>query len=87
VSAFLAGVAAFLIANLLVGLVRVVRGPGPADRMIAAQLFGTTGVATLLVLAEVQRAPALRDVALVFAVLASVAATAFVARRPNGGGP
>lgn len=34
------------------GLVRIARGPTPADRMLAAQLFGTTGVAVLLLLAQ-----------------------------------
>lgn len=70
----------FLLLNLLLGLGRVVRGPAPADRMLAAQLFGTVGVALLLVLAEADSTPALRDVALVLALLAPVAAVAFVRR-------
>jgi multicomponent Na+:H+ antiporter subunit F len=70
--------ATFLLLNIAVGLIRVVRGPTSADRMLAAQLFGTTGVAALLLLAEAQDAPALRNVALVFALLAAVAAAAFV---------
>jgi multicomponent Na+:H+ antiporter subunit F len=73
-------VAAFLLVNMAAGLLRVIRGPTPADRMLAAQLFGTTGVAVLLLLAEVVAAPALRDVALVFALLAVVVAVAFVRR-------
>jgi len=77
---FLILVASFLILNIGVGLFRVVRGPSPADRMIAAQLFGTTGVAILLVLAEAMAVPALRDVALVFALLAVVISVAFVKR-------
>jgi multicomponent Na+:H+ antiporter subunit F len=59
---------------------RVVRGPSAADRMQAALLFGTTGVAMLLLLAEAMDAPALRDVALVFALLASVVTVAFLRR-------
>ena len=70
----------FLLLNLSVGLVRVWRGPTPADRMLAAQLFGTTGVAMLLVLAEAMSTPALRDVALVLALLAAVAVVVFVRR-------
>lgn len=73
-------VAVFLLFNIAAGLVRILRGPTPADRMLAAQLFGTTGVAILLLLAEAQQQPALRDVALVFALLAALATVAFVKR-------
>lgn len=73
-------VALFLLLTLLLGFVRIWRGPTAADRMLASQLFGTTGVALLLVLAEAQQAPALRDVALILAVLAVFAVAAFVTR-------
>jgi multicomponent Na+:H+ antiporter subunit F len=73
-------VAIFLLLNILVGLLRVLRGPTPADRMLAAQLFGTTGVAILLLLAEAYALPALRDVALIFVLLGALAAVAFVKR-------
>jgi multicomponent Na+:H+ antiporter subunit F len=89
VSGFLTAVAAFLVLNVAAGLVRVARGPSPADRMLAAQLFGTTGVAVLLVLAEATGDPSLRDVALVFALLAVVLSVAFVKRgwiRAEGSG-
>jgi multicomponent Na+:H+ antiporter subunit F len=72
--------AVFLLLNIAAGLVRILRGPTAADRMLAAQLFGTTGVAILLLLAEAQAEPALRDVALVFALLAALATVAFVKR-------
>ena len=72
--------ALFLLLNLGAGLWRVVQGPTAADRMLAAQLFGTTAVAVLLLLAQASARPALRDVALVFALLAAVAAVAFVRR-------
>ncbi len=85
-TALLELVAVLLFATLAAGLLRVWRGPGIADRMLAAQLFGTTGVALLLVLAEVQAAPALRDVALVLALLALLAVLAFVARVWRGTG-
>ena len=74
------GVALFLLVNVAAGLLRVVRGPTPADRMLAAQLFASTGSAILLLLAEAGTAPALRDVALLFALLASVVTVAFVRR-------
>jgi multicomponent Na+:H+ antiporter subunit F len=76
----LLGMAGFLLLNLAAGLWRVMRGPTPADRMLAAQLFGTTAVAVLLLLAQAMAEPALRDIALVFALLAAVAAVAFVQR-------
>lgn len=79
-TAFLMGVAAFLALNLGAGLVRVARGPTPVDRMVAAQLFGTNGVAILLILSRAMDAPSLADVALVFVLLAVVVSTAFTKR-------
>lgn len=76
----------FLLLTLVAGLWRVLHGPTAADRMLAAQLFGTTAVACLLLLAEATAAPALRDVALVFALLAVVAVVAFVRRSWSVGG-
>lgn len=70
----------FLLLNLGAGMWRVLRGPSAADRMLAAQLFGTTAVAVLLLLAQVYGKAALHDVALVFALLAAVTAVAFVRR-------
>ncbi len=72
--------ALFLLLNLGAGMWRVLRGPTPANRMLAAQLFGTTAVAVLLLLAQAVDSAALRDVALVFALLAAVTAVAFVRR-------
>lgn len=75
-------VAAFLLLNLLAGLVRVLHGPSRADRLLAALLFGSTAVAILLLLAESMMIPALRDVALLFALLAAVVTVAFI-RLPS----
>ena len=72
--------ALLLLVSLALGLSRIWRGPGFADRMLAAQLLGTTGVAILLLLATPLGLPALRDVALVLALLALLAVLAFVAR-------
>lgn len=74
--------AVFLLANLVVALVRAVRGPTDADRMLAALLFGTTGVAILLLLAY-SFTPArngIIDVALVLALLAAITGIAFAER-------
>lgn len=68
----------FLALNLAAGLVRVARGPTAADRMLAALLFGSTTVAILLLLAEWTAQPALRDVALLFMLLATIVSVAFV---------
>ena len=76
----LTAVALFLLLNLVTGLIRVVLGPTPGDRLIAFILFGTIGVAVILLLAEATANAPLRDVALVFALLASVIAVAFVKR-------
>ncbi len=72
--------ALFLLLNLSAGMWRVLHGPTAADRMLAAQLFGTTAVAMLLLLAQACGSAALRDVALVLALLAAVTAVAFVRR-------
>ncbi|MEW6552632.1 MAG: monovalent cation/H+ antiporter complex subunit F [Pseudomonadota bacterium] len=72
--------AIFLLLNLIVALVRVARGPTPADRLLAALLFGTTGSAILLLLAEAMGQPSLLDTALVFALLAAITGVAFARR-------
>lgn len=77
-TAFYLAIATFLLLTIVAGLYRVVRGPTPADRMIAAQLFGTTGLAIVLLLGAAMDEPAIIDVAVVFAVLAALAAVAFV---------
>ncbi len=79
-TAFLAAAALILVLTLCGGLIRVALGPTPSDRLMAAQLMGTTGIAALLVLAEVVRVPALVDVAVIFALLAAVAVAAFTRR-------
>lgn len=74
------GLAVFLLLNLAVALLRVARGPTPADRLLAALLFGTTGVAILLLLADAMTQPAFVDAALVFALLAAITGAAFARR-------
>lgn len=68
----------FLLLNLGLGLIRVWRGPTASDRMLASLLFGSTTVAVLLLLAQWQGQPALRDVALLFVLLATILSVAFV---------
>lgn len=64
--------------SLCGGMYRVLRGPTPADRMLAGQLFGTVAVAMLALIAQATGQPGLLDVALVFALLAAVSVVAFV---------
>ncbi len=72
-------VATFLLLVALGGLVRVVNGPTAADRMLAAQLIGSTAIAILVVLAVALDRPAFIDAALVLAILAAIALVTFVA--------
>ncbi len=69
-----------LLFAVVAGLVRILKGPTAADRMLAAQLFGTCGVAIILLLAKGLDAVVLLDVALVFALLTALATTTFVRR-------
>jgi len=71
-------ISVIVLVSIVAGFTRVIRGPTSADRMSAALLFGTGGVALLLLLAEAMDMPALKDVALIFVVLAAVTSVAFV---------
>jgi multicomponent Na+:H+ antiporter subunit F len=81
VDKFLIIMAILLLVTMTAGLVRVVIGPTPADRMMAAQLLGTSGIAMLALLAPALGLPALMDVGLIFALLAAVSVAAFTRRR------
>ena len=75
---FLEGASIFVLAMVALGLVRILRGPDAADRMMAAQLLGTGGIAALLLLGAATGVDAVVDVALTLALLAAFAAIAFV---------
>ena len=75
---FLLGAAGFVLAMVALGLVRILRGPGDADRIMAAQLLGTGGIAALLLFAEATNAPAAVDLALILGLLAAFISVAFV---------
>jgi len=70
----------FVFAMVALGMVRIVRGPTRADRMMAAQLLGTGGIAALLLRSDVTETPAVVDVALLLALLAAFASVAFVVK-------
>ena len=75
---FFLGAAAFVLVMVALGLLRILRGPGAADRIMAAQLLGTGGVAVLLLLAQAVPMPGVIDVALVLTLLAAFVAVTFV---------
>jgi multicomponent Na+:H+ antiporter subunit F len=74
---FLLAASVFVLAMVAVGLVRILRGPGDADRVMAAQLLGTGGIAALLLLGAAIGEGAAADVALTIALLAAFASVAF----------
>ena len=75
---FLLAAAGFVLATVALGLVRILRGPSEADRIMAVQLLGSGGIAALLLLAEAMSVPAAVDVALTLALLAAFVSVAFV---------
>jgi multicomponent Na+:H+ antiporter subunit F len=75
---FFGAAAVFVLAMVALGLVRILRGPSDADRVMAAQLLGTGGIAALLLVGVATAEPAIADVALTLALLAAFAAIAFV---------
>jgi multicomponent Na+:H+ antiporter subunit F len=78
---FSLGIALVLLATMAAGLIRVMIGPTATDRMMAAQLLGTSGIGVLALLATALGVPALIDVGLIFALLAAVSVAAFTRRR------
>lgn len=75
---FLRGAAVSVLVLVAVGLVCILRGPRDVDRMMAAQLFGSGGIAALLLFEAASGLKAVIDVALTLAVLAAFASVAFV---------
>jgi multicomponent Na+:H+ antiporter subunit F len=79
----LLGAALLVLASVVAGLLRVLRGPGLVDRMMAAQLLGTGGIAVLLLLQAATGAPGLGDAALTLALLAAFASVALARAAPG----
>ncbi len=73
-------IALILLFAVVAGMLRILLGPTAADRMMAAQLFGTCGISILLVLSKGMANNALLDVALVFALLAVLTVMTFIRR-------
>jgi multicomponent Na+:H+ antiporter subunit F len=83
-SEFMLAASAFILLMVALGLVRVLRGPSEADRMMGAQLLGTGGIAVVLLLGAATGEGAVIDVALTLALLAAFAAFAFVKAHGEG---
>ena len=69
-----------LLLTIVLSLAYAFRQPGRADSLLAALLFGSTGVALVLVLGRGLDLARAVDIALVFALLAAVLGVAFVLR-------
>ena len=83
-SAFYIAAALFILLAVAGGLARILRGPGSADRLMAAQITGSGGVAVLLLLAAAMQQTAIIDVALMLGILAVFASVGFVNWRDTG---
>ncbi len=83
---FLLAAAGFVLAMVALGLVRILRGPGDADRMMAAQLLGSGGIAALLLGGAAVGDGSVVDVSLTLALLAAFASIAFVKYAPSSTG-
>ena len=71
-------VAVALLLTIVLSLGYVFRQPGRADSLLAALLFGSTGVPLVLALGRGLGLARALDIALVFALLAAVLGVAFV---------
>jgi multicomponent Na+:H+ antiporter subunit F len=74
---FLIAAAGSVLATVALGLVRIFLGPARADRIMAAQLLGTGGIAVLLLLARAIPMPGMVDVAIALGLLAAFVSVAF----------
>ncbi|MEQ8401981.1 MAG: monovalent cation/H+ antiporter complex subunit F [Roseitalea porphyridii] len=84
-TAWILASATILLGAAAAALLRVARGPEPADRMMGAQLVGTTGVAVVVLLAVDTGDWALLDVAIVLSLLSAFASIAFIKAASSDG--
>jgi multicomponent Na+:H+ antiporter subunit F len=80
---FLFLIASFILAMVAVGLIIILQRPAEVDRIMAAQLLGTGGVAILLIMAIATEVPSIVDVALMLALFAAFVTVAFVGDAPD----
>lgn len=72
---------------MLLGLIRVARGPSVHDRLLGLALLSSGGTAALLLLAEAMQTPALRDAALALVTLAALIVAVRTVAERGGSGP
>jgi multicomponent Na+:H+ antiporter subunit F len=84
---FLVAAAGFVLLTVALGLTRILLGPSALDRMMAAQLLGTGGIAVLLLLAAATGVRATIDVALTLGLVAAFASAAFANGAPGPDDP
>jgi multicomponent Na+:H+ antiporter subunit F len=68
----------FLLLTIIVGFVRLIKGPSLTDRILAVQLFGSTGISILLLFSAAFSLPSAINIALVFALLSVMTVAGFV---------
>ncbi|MFC4526942.1 multiple resistance and pH regulation protein F [Dyella halodurans] len=83
-TSFLLAMTFFVVVMVAVGLFCVLRGASNADRMMAVQLFGTGGIAALLLAGVANGTEGVVEVVLTLSVLAAFAAVAFVKADESG---
>jgi multicomponent Na+:H+ antiporter subunit F len=83
VNTYLLAAAIFILGTVALGLVRILRGPDDADRMMAAQLLGSGGVGALLLLGSATDTSQVVNVALTLALLAAFGAITFFRHAPG----
>lgn len=75
---------AVMAAALLVALVRLLRGPSLADRVVALDLLGTVAIGMIAAVAVVAEAAEFLDVALVVALVMFLGTVAFARYLEQG---
>jgi multicomponent Na+:H+ antiporter subunit F len=84
---FLLAAAGFVLLTVALGLARILIGPSTIDRMMAAQLLGTGGIAVLLLVSTATGMSAAVDVALTLGLVAAFASAAFASGAPEPDDP
>jgi multicomponent Na+:H+ antiporter subunit F len=84
---FLLAAAGFVLLTVALGLARILIGPSTIDRMMAAQLLGTGGIALLLLVSTATGMSAAVDVALTLGLVAAFASAAFASGAPEPDDP
>ena len=82
-TSFFFAAAGFVLIVVALGLVRILYGPNESDRMMAAQLVGSGGVAVLLLLSVASETRPVVDVALMLSLLTAFSSVAFVRASPR----